>query len=102
MGPAVQSNVKKLRYRTGLKVPFSGIYNVIHKQHRLTHEVTLLKSNTFPRCAKCDKAVQFELIMGIAEPDSFGFRVVLNEIPEIETAELATEAAAAGSEEKAG
>ena len=97
MGPVLDKNVKRIRYRTGLQVPFSGIYNVIHKQHRLAHEVTLLKSNTFPRCSKCDKAVQFELVMGIAEPDSFGFRVVLNEIPEVES-----QAAAAGSEEKAG
>lgn len=81
-------NVKRIRYRTGLKVPCSGIYTVRHKEHRLPHEVTLLKSNTFPRCAKCDGAVGFELTMGIAEPGSaLSFRVTLNELPELEPEE---------------
>ena len=95
--PLVISKVESIRYRTGLKIPYSGIYSVRHKQHRLPSEVTLLKDNPFPPCAKCNKPVQFELIMGMAEPEErFGFRVTLHAIPEIE------EAAAAAGEEKAG
>ena len=87
----------KIRYRTGLKIPSSGIYVVRHKQHRLPHEVTLLKGETFPPCAKCRNAVQFELLIGVADPALFPFRVVLNQIPEVEVGETA-DAAAAGEE----
>ncbi len=76
--------VNPIRYRTGLAIPFSGIYLVLHKEHRLPHEVTLLKSETFPPCAKCKKAVQFEVLMAIAEPDLHHFRVTLNALPVIE------------------
>lgn len=97
--PVLISNVKKIRYRTGLQIPFSGIYTVRHKYHRLPSEVTLLKGNSFPTCAQCDKPVQFDLVMGMAEPDTkFGFRVTLHAIPEVEEAA----AAAAAGEEKAG
>ena len=92
--------MSKIRYRTGLAIPSSGIYLVRHKQHRLPHEVTLLKGEKFPRCAKCQDAVQFELLIGVADPKLSPFRVVLNQIPEVEP-ETNAEAAAAG-EEKAG
>jgi hypothetical protein len=91
--------VSKIRYRTGLKIPSSGIYLVRHKEHRLPHEVTLLKGEIFPTCAKCNNAVQFELLFGVADPALFPFRVVLNSLPELEAEE--SKAAAAG-EEKAG
>jgi hypothetical protein len=77
--------VKPIRHKTGWQVPYSGIYRVYHKEHRLPHQVTLLKENSFPACAKCKEAVHFELVMGIAEPSTkFGFRVTLNELPEVE------------------
>jgi uncharacterized membrane protein len=39
----------------------SGVYRVVHAQHRLPHEVVVLRGDRFPRCAKCTGAVSFEL-----------------------------------------
>ncbi len=39
----------------------SGVYRVAHTQHRLPHEVVVLRGDRFPRCAKCNGAVSFEL-----------------------------------------
>jgi uncharacterized membrane protein len=66
-----------------LIIPFSGIYLVRHKEHRLPHEVTLLKGQKFPVCAKCNSLVQFELLFGVDATLS-PFRVVLNQIPPLE------------------
>lgn len=95
VGRAIKDDVRKIRYRTGLTIPFSGIYLVRHKEHRLPHEVTLLKDETFPPCAQCDKAVQFELLMGISDLQLSPFRVTLHQIPELEED---TKAAVAGKE----
>ena len=54
-------------HQTGQEVPQSGIYRVQHEAHRLPHEVALIAGNKFPRCGKCSKAVQFELLK--AEPN---------------------------------
>jgi hypothetical protein len=63
--------VKRPIFRTDEMVPQSGIYRVRHKKHRLPHEVTLFRDQQFPRCAKCQNAVTFELIRAAnAEPDS--------------------------------
>jgi hypothetical protein len=69
-------------YRTGLKIPQSGIYRVTHSRHRLPHEVNLLQGETFPRCAKCEDKVQFALI-GTAEDQEAGkVAEVIYELPE--------------------
>jgi hypothetical protein len=52
-------------YTTGKEIPQSGIYRVIHKQHRLPHQVTLMKGEIFPRCLKCGDLVEFELIQPV-------------------------------------
>jgi hypothetical protein len=65
-------------HRTGQEIPKSGIYRVIHRQHRLPHEVTLLNGETFPRCAKCGNLVEFELIQAASyhlDGDSFHVRL---------------------------
>jgi hypothetical protein len=49
-------------FRTDDVVPQSGIYRVRHQNHRLPHEVTLLRDQHFPRCSKCQDAVMFELV----------------------------------------
>ena len=49
-------------HQTGQEVPQSGIYQVKHDAHRLPHEVVLLAGNKFPRCGKCARAVEFELV----------------------------------------
>jgi hypothetical protein len=94
VGPKIRDRVRKIRYRTGLDIPISGIYLVRHKEHRLPHEVTLLKGEKFPPCAECQTAVQFELLMGITDMSLSPFRVTLHQIPEIED----TKAAAVGKE----
>lgn len=69
-------------FRTGEAIPESGIYRVIHKAHRVPHEVTLLSGHNFPRCSKCKDAVQFELIQAATELfHEHGFRVQLYELP---------------------
>jgi hypothetical protein len=47
--------------KTGDVATETGIYRVYHDQHRLPHEVTVLRGDQFPRCAKCNDAVSFEL-----------------------------------------
>jgi hypothetical protein len=49
-------------YKSAETIPESGIYRVIHAQHRLPHEVTLIKGQTFPPCAKCHDEVRFQLV----------------------------------------
>jgi hypothetical protein len=51
-----------LLYKSPDTIPVSGIYRVIHAQHRLPHEVTLIAGQVFPPCAKCHAEVRFELL----------------------------------------
>lgn len=74
-----------LRYKTGQKIPDSGIYRVIHREHRLPHEVTLLAGETFPRCSKCGTEVEFELIKAVPSPDNrSSFSVRLYALPDLD------------------
>jgi hypothetical protein len=54
-------------YKSADTIPESGIYRVIHAEHRLPHEVTLIAGQTFPPCAKCHEAVRFELLRELPE-----------------------------------
>lgn len=75
---------KGAAFRTGEKIPRNGIYRVIHRKHRLPHEVTLLKDEEFPKCAKCHDAVTFELVYGIESTHvvhDFSMRIRLYELP---------------------
>jgi hypothetical protein len=91
-----------IKFNTGEIIPQSGIYQVIHTEHRLPHEVTLLRSNPFPTCAQCGHNVSFKLLRGVSV-DSFA--IILNAIPEITdsqrlaAAETQSLAAAAGEED---
>jgi hypothetical protein len=67
-------------YRSGEKVVTSGIYRVVHYQHRLAHEVTLLQGGIFPPCMRCGLQVVFELLRTVQVK---GFRVNLNALPEV-------------------
>jgi hypothetical protein len=49
-------------YKSSDTIPDSGIYRVIHAQHRLPHEVTLIAGQTFPPCAQCHEEVRFQLL----------------------------------------
>jgi hypothetical protein len=73
-----------MMFKTGQKVPESGIYRVVHEGHRLPHEVTLLKGEAFPRCSKCADQVGFEaLSLAPALLEKRG-GIVVYELPEIE------------------
>ena len=52
-------------YKSSDIIPDSGIYRVIHAQHRLPHEVTLIAGQSFPPCAKCHEEVRFELVRAL-------------------------------------
>jgi hypothetical protein len=68
--------------QTGRSVPDSGIYRVLHPQHTLPQEVTLLKDQFFPRCSRCSNAIYFELVRpALAIPNARGFSVTLYELP---------------------
>ena len=76
-------------YRTGEIIPHSGIYRVIHHQHRLPREVTLLRDEAFPRCSRCSDAVGFEMVMRavreLEDVDDGRMRIALYELPELES-----------------
>src|SRR5205807_3656405 len=67
-------------FRSGEAVATSGIYRVVHYQHRLAHEVTLLQGGIFPPCMRCGTQVLFELLRGVRIAD---FKVRLNALPEV-------------------
>jgi hypothetical protein len=74
--------VKRPTFRTDEIVRQSGIYKIRHKKHRLPHEVTLLRDQYFPRCAKCQNAVVFELVRAVT--DEAEARICLYELPVLE------------------
>ena len=49
-------------FKSGDTIPESGLYKVLHSQHRLPHQVTLVEGQLFPPCAKCLDEVRFELV----------------------------------------
>ena len=56
-------------FRVGERVPKSGVYRVFHAEHRVSHEVTLVRDTAFPRCASCGVHVHFELLNAAPEID---------------------------------
>lgn len=69
-------------FETGDSIPESGIYSVVHCEHRLPHEVTLLRHEFFPRCAKCGTRVRFKLLQAVPEANTpAALRVKLYELP---------------------
>jgi hypothetical protein len=77
-------------FHTGDMVPESGIYLVLHPEHRLPHEVTLLRDQQFPTCAKCANAVVFQLVQAAPHLHDGEFRVALHRIPELPEEEAST------------
>ena len=45
----------------GEEVPESGVYTVVHKDHRQRHSATISKGDRFPQCARCGNGVRFML-----------------------------------------
>jgi len=78
--PEKQQDSLNRTFKTGQIVPQSGVYQVVHNEHRLPHEVTLLRADNFPPCSKCGVQVKFKLLRAVTV-DSF--KVVLNSLPEV-------------------
>ena len=57
-------------FRAGEVVPETGIYRVYHSGHRLSHDVTLMGDERFPRCSQCEYNVHFELVAAAPEVES--------------------------------
>ena len=55
------------QFSSGKKVWSSGIYRVIHRRHRLPHEVTLIAGDIFPPCAQCGDRVRFALVRDVPD-----------------------------------
>ena len=53
-------------YRPGDTVPRSGIYLVVHDQHRREHEAVVLDGAPFPECKHCGQDVSFRLLRSAA------------------------------------
>ena len=69
-------------------MPTTGIYKVIHAEHRLLHEVILSGGDIFPRCAKCSDVVIFELLREVRA--KFEYQPIqVYELPEIDEEEKA-------------
>jgi hypothetical protein len=76
---------KRPAFRTDEIVCQSGIYAVRHLKHRFPHEVSLIRDQRFPRCAKCGAAVIFELVRVVTdEAANFATRIFLYELPVLE------------------
>lgn len=77
-------------FRVGEVIPGSGIYRAFHVGHRVSHDLTLLADNTFPRCNKCGEDVHFELLAeapAVAQDPNFrGLRLFEIPHPEKENA----------------
>jgi hypothetical protein len=49
-------------FQPGDQVPESGVYQVWHYRHRLYHDVTLLRGQSFPICSECGHNARFRLV----------------------------------------
>ncbi|MGC2745588.1 MAG: hypothetical protein WA672_20655 [Candidatus Angelobacter sp.] len=78
-----QQNMAKetKQLRCGDRILESGIYRVYHRNHRLPHEVTLLRDQLFPKCVKCEDAVYFELVRSAPDITLAPFKVTLYALP---------------------
>jgi hypothetical protein len=76
-------------FKTGEIVLESGIYKVTHEEHRLPHEVTLLKGAQFPRCSKCKEAVTFKVVALAPRLDRIRERVTLYQLPDLDDTNVA-------------
>jgi hypothetical protein len=69
------------QFRCGGKIVESGIYRVYHRNHRLPHEVTLLRDQLFPKCIECEDSVYFKLVRSAPDITLAPFKVALYALP---------------------
>jgi hypothetical protein len=48
-------------YQPGEEAPVSGVYVVVHAEHRLEHQATLLQGEAFASCSVCSDQVRFRI-----------------------------------------
>lgn len=72
---------QKKQFRCGEKILESGIYRVVHRKHRLPHEVTLLRDQLFPKCTRCEDSVYFALVRSAPDITLAPFKVALHALP---------------------
>jgi len=48
-------------FKSGQVVSESGVYTVMHENHRPNHLATAFKGELFPACTHCGRAVRFVL-----------------------------------------
>jgi hypothetical protein len=54
------SAVRDVRaHKPGQLVPISGLYAVVHQNHRAEHEVVAIRGDEFPGCRVCKSEVRF-------------------------------------------
>ncbi len=53
----------------GALVRRAGVYSVIHRLHRPTHQAILQQGDSFPVCRTCGMAVEFEFVQPLTESD---------------------------------
>jgi hypothetical protein len=83
MTPAKANDYPELRrFRPGELIRESGLYRVYHAGHRLPHEVTLLRNETFPSCIRCGNSASFELLRSIPGIEDKDFHIRLYSIPD--------------------
>jgi hypothetical protein len=46
-------------FKPGQLVPISGLYTVVHQNHRAEHEVLTIRGDEFPTCRVCKSDVRF-------------------------------------------
>lgn len=49
-------------YQPADEIPQSGVYQVLHYRHRLSHDATILQGDKFPGCSECGSNVRFRLV----------------------------------------
>jgi len=59
MGAAVSSRYFHPPYRPGQMAPATGVYLVVHNEHRPDHDAVLIRGEEFPSCRTCKAAVRF-------------------------------------------
>ena len=55
-------SISDSRLRSGDRAPSSGVYRVIHVQHRKSHRVIMIRGDDLPPCRFCKDQVAFELV----------------------------------------
>lgn len=53
--------------RAGEEILVTGLYRVVHTDHRLSHEAILAAGGIFPRCNRCGEKVHFELLKAVPQ-----------------------------------